>query len=242
MIKYIITKAIEVEEDYCESEQIGVFDTEKEAILFADSIHAGMTEYERYYYEVIVWKAIGDSIDTDDWETFTECYSVAVYEAEVYEGDEERFDSYNSNELTDPETTIHYCLTPMRDTFRLWVGDDQSMYVDGAFDESNSVLAFALADWFKQYGQFVERDWKECFPESNREIYLKNITQQGYSDEEALEILSYLSQTVTDEISVNTSKMIELWKAKAPVVEPYRTPSWKKMILHGTKDLWTKGL
>ena len=35
MIKYIITKDIEVEESYFESEQIGVFDTEKEAISFA---------------------------------------------------------------------------------------------------------------------------------------------------------------------------------------------------------------
>jgi hypothetical protein len=34
--------------------------------------------------------------------------------------------------------------------------------------------------------------------------------------------------------------MIELWKAKAPIAEPYRTPLWKKMILQGTKDLWVK--
>jgi hypothetical protein len=63
---------------------------------------------------------------------------------------------------------------------------------------------------------------------------------QGYSGEEALKILRYLPQTVADLISVNTSKMIELWKAKALIVEPYRTPLWKKMILQGTKDLWTK--
>ena len=110
------------------------------------------------------------------------------------------------------------------------------------FDGKNSGLAFALADWYKQYGRFVEQDWKECFPERNREMYLKHITQQGYSDEEALEILSYLPQTVTDVISVNTSKMIGLWKAKAPVIKPYRTPLWKKMILQETKDLWAKGL
>ena len=85
MIKYIITKEIEVEESAFESEQIGVFDTEKEAVRFADSIHAEMTEFERCYYEIIVWKAIGDSIDTDDWETFTECYSVVVYAAEMDE-------------------------------------------------------------------------------------------------------------------------------------------------------------
>ena len=80
MIKYIITREIEVEESYFESEQIGVFDTEKDAICVADSIHAEMNEFERYYYEIIVWKAIGDSIDVDDWETFKECYSVKVYE------------------------------------------------------------------------------------------------------------------------------------------------------------------
>ena len=71
-------------------------------------------------------------------------------------------------------------------------------------------------------------------------MYLKHITRQGYSSEEALEILSYLPQTVTDVISVNTSKMIELWKAKAPVKEPYKTPLWKKMMLQGTNDIWTK--
>ena len=242
MIKYIITKEIEVEESVFESEQIGVFDTEKEAVLFADSIHAEMTEFERCYYEIIVWKAIGDSIDTDDWETFSECYSVAVYSAEVDEVGEEQFNNCDNNEMNDPEKTIHYCLSPMRDSFRLWVGEDPSTYVDGAFDEKNSGLAFALADWYKQYGQFVERDWKECFPERNRELYLKHITQQGYSGEEALKILRYLPQTVADLISVNTSKMIELWKAKAPIAEPYRTPLWKKMILQETKDLWTKGL
>jgi hypothetical protein len=168
MIKYIITKEIEVEESAFESEQIGVFDTEKEA--------------------------------------------------------------------------VRYCLSPMRDGFRLWIGDDPGRYVDRKFTEKDLGLAFALADWYKQYGQFVEQDWKLCFPERNREIYLKHITRQGYSAEEALEILSYLPQTVTDEISVNTSKMIELWKAKAPIVEPYRMPLWKKMIRQETKDLWAKGL
>ena len=74
MVKYIITKEIEVDESDFECEQIGVFDTEKEAVSMADSIHAEMNEFERYYYEIIVWKAIGDSIDTDDWETFSECY------------------------------------------------------------------------------------------------------------------------------------------------------------------------
>ena len=90
MIKYIITREIEVEESYFESEQIGVFDTEKDAICVADSIHAEMNEFERYYYEIIVWKAIGDSIDVDDWETFKECYSVKVYPAEMDEAYEEQ--------------------------------------------------------------------------------------------------------------------------------------------------------
>ena len=240
MIKYIITKEIEVEESAFESEQIGVFDTEKEAVRFADNIHAEMTEFERYYYEIIVWKAIGDSIDPDDWETFTECYSVAVYAAEVDETCEEQFDSYDNNELTDPETTVHYCQLQMRDCIRLWVGEDPNRYVDRAFTGEDLGLKFALADWYKQYGRFVEQDWKECFPERNREMYLKHITRQGYTSDEALKILNYLPQTVTDEISVNTTKMIELWKAKALIVEPYRTPLWKKMILQGTKDLWTK--
>ena len=240
MIKYIITREIEVEESYFESEQIGVFDTEKDAICVADSIHAEMNEFERYYYEIIVWKAIGDSIDVDDWETFKECYSVKVYPAEMDEAYEEQFDYFDKNKMTDPETTIHYCLSPMGDGFRLWVGEDQSRYVDRLFDGEDLGLEFALTDWYKQYGQITQQDWKECFPERNREMYLKHITLKGYSDEEALDILRYLPQTVSDEIPVNTSKMIELWKAKAPIAEPYRTPLWKKMILQGTKDLWVK--
>lgn len=238
MIKYIITKEIEVDEFVFDSEQMGAFDTEEEAVRLADSIHAEMTEFERCYYEIVVWKATGDSIDTDDWDTFTECYSVAVYAAGVDETSEAQFDNYDNNGLTDPETTIHYCLSPKRDGFRLWVGEDPSRYVDRACVGNDPGLAFALADWYKKYGQFIEQDWRNCFPERNREMYLKYITQQGYSGEEALKILSYLPQTVTDVISVNTSKMIELWKAKAPVVEPYRTPVWKKMILQGTNDIW----
>ena len=242
MIKYIITKDIEVEESYFESEQIGVFDTEKEAISFADRSRAEMTDFERYYYEIIVWKAIGDSIDPDDWETFTECYSIEVYTAEVDKTDDEQFDNYDNNKRTDPKTTIHYCLSPTRESFRIWVGEDPSRYADREITGEDLGLASALEDWYKQYGKFVEHDWKECFPERNRERYLKHITKQGYSDEEALKIISYLPQTVNDVISDNTSIMIELWKAEAPIVEPYRTPEWKKNILHGPKDLWTEGI
>ncbi len=240
MIKYIITKEIEVDESEFECEQIGDYDTKEEAIRMADIIHDELTDYERYYCEIIVWKAIGDSIDTDDWDTFSECYSVVVYSAEVDGIAEEQFDICDNSELTDPEITIHYCLLPMRDCFRLWVGKDPSRYVDREFNGENPDLAFALSDWYKQYGQFVEHDWKACFPERNREMYLEHITLQGYSEEEALSILSYLPQTITDEISVNISKMIELWKAKAPIIEPYRAPLWKKMILQGTKDLFSK--
>lgn len=240
MVKYIITKEIEVEESVFDSEQMGVFDTEKEAVRFADSIHAEMTEFERYYYEIIVWKVTGDSIDTDDWDTFSECYSIAVYPAEVDETGEEQVTDYDNIEQTDTETTINYCLSPTKDNFRLWIGEDPTRYVDRACIGNGQGLAFALADWYKKYGHFIEQDWKECFPERNREMYLKHITRQGYSDEEALQILSYLPQTVTDVISDNISKMVELWKAKAPVAEPYRTPVWKKMILQGTNNLWPK--
>lgn len=241
MIKYIITKELEVNESVFDSEQMGVFDTEEEAVRFADSIHNEMTEFERYYYEIIVWKATGDLIDTDDWDTFTECYSVEVYAAEVDETGEEQVSGYDNIEQTDQEATINYCLSPTKDNFRLWVGKDTARYVDRACIGNDLGLAFALADWYKQYGQFAEQDWKNCFPERNRDMYLKYITQQGYSDEEALQILSYLPQTVTtDVISDNVSKMIELWKAKAPVVEPYRTPVWKKMILQGTNDIWSE--
>ena len=163
-----------------------------------------------------------------------------MYTAEVDKTGEEPFDNYDNNERTDPETIIHYCLLPMRDCFRLWVGEDPSRYVDRAFTGKDLGLSSAIEDWYKQYGQFAEQDWKECFPERNRELYLKHITLQGYSSEETLEILRYLPQTVTDVISVNISKMIELWKAKAPIVEPYRTPEWKKMILKGAKDLFSE--
>ena len=155
---------------------------------------------------------------------------------------EEQFDYFDKNKMTDPETTIHYCLSPMGDGFRLWVGEDPSRYVDRLFDGEDLGLEFALTDWYKQYGQITQQDWKECFPERNREMYLKHITLKGYSDEEAKSILRYLPQTVADEISVNASKMIELWKAEAPILEPYRTPLWKKMIFRDQKTCGQKEL
>lgn len=240
MIKYIITKEIEVEESCCESEQIGTFDTEEEAIRVADIIHKEMTEFERTYYEIVVWKASGDSIDISDWETFDECESVANYPAEINKISEERSHKGDYTKLFDQVAKAHFCRAPLGDGIRLWVGEDPIRYVDRVCTGTRVDLAFALADWYRQYGQVIEVDWKECFPKTNRKRYLNRLYKQGYSHEEAQEILRYLPQAVSDILPYSISKMVELWKAKAPIVEPYRTPLWKKLILKGIDDLWAE--
>ena len=89
MIRFIVTKEIEVDDSVFEIEDVGVFDHEEEAKELASTIYNEMPEYEKQYYAVSVWKASGENIDTDDWDTFEECETVDIYPAKAIEGIEE---------------------------------------------------------------------------------------------------------------------------------------------------------
>ena len=227
MNKYIITKDVEVGVDYFEGEDVGVFDTEEEAMQKAKNYYEEMPDHEKQYYSLIVWKATGESLDANDWETFEECESIEVYEAKAIESADER-------EAEDPytfgwdQTTAHFCVLPAQDRARVWVGNDPDRYVDRAYSRDSFDLAHALEEWFKQHGRIAEEDWREKYPERSRKMYLEYIIGKGYSDKEAEEIMHYLPRTIGDQISDNVTTMIELWKSKANVVTPYRAPAWKK--------------
>ena len=59
MIRFIVTKEIEVDDSVFEFEDVGVFDHEEEAKELASTIYNEMPEYEKQYYAVSVWKASG---------------------------------------------------------------------------------------------------------------------------------------------------------------------------------------
>ena len=101
MIRFIVTKEIEVDDSVFEFEDVGVFDHEEEAKELASTIYNEMPEYEKQYYAVIVWKASGENIDTDDWNTFEECESVDIYPAKAIEGIEESLEDSDNAEITD---------------------------------------------------------------------------------------------------------------------------------------------
>lgn len=240
MVKYIISKALEISECTYDSEDIGVFDTEEEAVQKAANYYVEMPEHERQYYEILVWRVSGSQLDPDDWDTVEEGETVAEFRAHTYRDEDECWSEDWSTEEYDPELTVHYCIPPEEDSVRVWIGMDSDRYVDivctgGAFDSAR-----ALAAWFEQYGEFLKEDWQEKFPETNRRRYFRQIAAQGYSCEEAEKILQYLPQTISVLVSDNVVKMIDLWKAKARVINPYRTPEWKKAILENREDVWTE--
>ena len=240
MVKYIISKELQTDEINYESEDIGVFDTEEEAVQKAKTYYDELPDHEQQFYEICVWRVSGDRLDPNDWDTVEEGEEVAAFMAETNRYDDEQWDEYGEAEELDPEWIVHFCISPRGDGVRVWIGEGPEEYVDSAYVEGTFDPARALAGLFEQYGRFAEEDWKEHFPETNRRMYLEHITDQGYSDDEAAEILRYLPQTTSELVADNVIKMIGLWKAKARVINPYRTPKWKKAILEGQEDLWTE--
>lgn len=239
MIRFIVTKEIEVEEYFFEGEDLGVFEREEEAKQLAATIYNEMPEYEKQYYTVSVWRASGENIDTDDWGTFAECETVHMYPAKAGEGIEESFD-YGSNTEIYTDNVVHFCVSPLKDSARVWVGDDPDKYVDRVFVGAAVDMTLALEEWFEKYGHVEEENWNDCFPQRCRKMYLDYISQQGYSEEESLEIFNYLPQTDSELLSVNTTEMIKMWKEDVKLIEPYRTQDWKKKALHGQEDLWVE--
>ena len=241
MIRYIITKELEVDESVYESEVVGILDAEEEARQTAENLYNEMPDYEQQYYEVIVWSVSEDSLEVPgDWESFTDCEEVVTFSAEP-EGYEYRWREMDDClPECDPDYVVHFCVAPMQDGVRVWIGDDADKYVDHVIHELPIDMTVALEAWFTKYGEYAEENWKECFPEKMRRRYLRRIASLGKSAEEALEILQYLPQTCSELVDDNIAKMIELWERKAPVIVPYRTPLWKKMVLREHPDLWAK--
>ena len=235
MIKFIVTKELEIDEDSFESDAIGVFDTEDEAKKSARSIYEAMSECEKQYYDIMIWKVPEDSIKEDDEGLFFTEGKGTVEFSEVAAEDEDGF--LEENEF-DSDKIVHFCPAPLNDGVRVWIGDNPDLYVDRILLGFPDEIAYCLRDWFKQYGQFVEESWKECFPKRMRNWYIRKITSKGYSDEEASEIIRYLPQTDCGYIAGDVSNMIDLWERKAKIIEPYRMPLWKKNVLQRHQDLW----
>ena len=240
MIRYIVSKELEVEESSYECDFVGTFDTEEEARQAAENLFNAMPDYEQQYYDVIVLKISADSLEVpDDWETFTEAKIIVTLSKDP----EARWREMDEDEpKCDRDYVVHFCRSPLNDGIRVWIGDDPDMYVDQVLRGIPIETGFALKKWFEQYGEYIEENWEECFPGKLRKWYLDEITSRGHSAEEALEILQYLPQTCSELIDENVSKMIELWESKARVIVPYRTPLWKKMVLREQQDLWAKDI
>lgn len=137
--------------------------------------------------------------------------------------------------------TIHYCIAPLRDGIRIWIGDDPSKYVDRHLLGIPSEVDYAIAEWFRRYGDFAEEGWEECFPETARKMYLREICEQGYSQKEAEEIMRYLPQTDSEYMFINVPEMIRLWEEKAPK-EIAAASKAKVLITEGGKNLWTEDI
>ena len=241
MIKYMVCKDVEIGSSEYKSEELGIFDDEEEAVQLAKKTYAGLSDWEREYYEILVWKFSGENLDLDDWDTIEEGETVVIYPSVATSDHEDEFKADYTTRSAFVEDTIHYCFLPTGEglkLLRLWIGEETEMFVDRECSGMNTDPLFALEDWFNKYGRIAEEDWRECFPQCIRKMYLDRIVDSGYSNEEAVEILNYLSMTLNDSIDGGVSEMIELWKAKVERVVPYRIPSWKKKVLMGQEDIW----
>lgn len=243
MIKYVITKELEVDDCCYESDVVGVLDTEQIAKQTAERMFDEMPDHEKQFYEIIVWEVPEESLEKkDDWGTFTSGESVAFFSKVVRKSEDELLEELDSENHCFLDNNVHFCVAPLQDGVRLWVGDDPDKYVDRVLMGFPGEIAEGLEEWFKQYGNFKEESWNECFPETNRNNYIRRITSRGKSYEEALQILRYLPQTVSILAEENVSKMIELWENKTKIIEPYRMPLWKKKVLQGDPDIWEEDI
>lgn len=243
MIKYVMTKQIEIDEDSYEEEVIEVLGTKEAAKQAAEKVFDEMPDHEKLFYEIVVWEVPEEWLEEkDDWGTFTCRKRVMIIPAEAKEYKDESSEEIDSDDYCDPDNIVHFCVAPLQDGVRLWIGDDPDKYVDRVLMGFPGVTGTCLEDWFKQYGLFQEESWEECFPESERKKYIQRIRSRGKSCEEALEILRYLPQTDSILAEENVSKMIELWEKKVKIIEPYRMPLWKKKVLQGDPDIWKENI
>jgi len=130
---------------------------------------------------------------------------------------------------------VHYCVSPLRDSARVWVGDDPSLYVD-CHTYLNADAS--VAKWFEKYGKIIEEEWAEYYPAKTRRTYINVICKEGYTEEEAEEIIQYLPQTDGIYMSQNVPQMIKLWKSHAPKIIPNEIPEFKRLIVQKQEDFW----
>lgn len=133
---------------------------------------------------------------------------------------------------------VHFCVGPLGDCARVWVGNDPTKYVDciifgGAIGEAD-----AIVEWYKKYGEIILEEWENYYPLTVRKQYLRLIQEQEYSEEEAEKILQYLPQTDDRLMSSCVNKMISLWEENAPISPCVETSSYKEKIAEGEEDYW----
>ena len=130
--------------------------------------------------------------------------------------------------------TIHRCVMPLGDCFRLWIGNDPSKYVDyhGPFP------AHAIAKWFEKYGNEVQENHQNYYPQKARGFYLFSIREYGYSEQDAQVILLYLPQIDRESKIWEVDQMIDLWKKKAPLKFPDDMDPVTRKILMNEPNYW----
>ena len=99
MVKYIISKELQTDEINYESEDIGVFDTEEEAVQKAKTYYDELPDHEQQFYEICVWRVSGDRLDPNDWDTVEEGEEVAAFMAETNRYDDEQWDEYGNEKI-----------------------------------------------------------------------------------------------------------------------------------------------
>jgi hypothetical protein len=209
MIKYVMTKQIEIDEDSYEEDVIEVLDTKEAAKQAAEKVFDEMPDHEKLFYEIVVWEVPEEWLEEkDDWGSFTCRKRVMIISTEAKEYKDESSEEIDNGDYCDPDNIVHFCVSPLQDGVRLWVGDDPDKYVDRVLMGFPGVTGECLENWFKKYGIFQEESWEECFPESERKKYIRRIRSRGKSYEEALEILRYLPQTDSILAEENVSKIV----------------------------------
>ena len=141
---------------------------------------------------------------------------------------------YESFSEENEMNTVHYCFMPLGDCLRLWIGNDQSKYVD----YSGFMASHAIISWFEKYGSEKYEDWKNYYPQKARKQYIFSIKQRGFTEEEALEILDYLPQTDSDYLVGEVEQMIQLWKERAPIFIPTDCDPGKRKVFQNEPDFW----
>lgn len=138
----------------------------------------------------------------------------------------------------DDVPVFHFLASPLNDGVRVWVGEDTTKYIDHSLCGLPSEAGEALADWVECHGKIIIEDWAEFFPARNRSMYINCICRQGYSLEEAEEIIEYIPQTTSKYMTVCVDEMIRLWEKQESKYIPKGAARFKLQILQKQGDVW----